>query len=243
MQRYFLPIEAFHGDQVIFSGDELHHITRVMRYTSGDRVIACNGMGRDVLVEFTTVHKDEVVGQIVEELAESRELPVEITLAQGLAKGEKMDLIVQKATEMGATQIIPFTSSRTIVKLNDKKESNRISRWHKIALEAAEQAHRSRVPEITEVISYKELMQEGKQYDAALIAYELENQQKLSEILDKLGKGSRILVVIGPEGGFSEEEVTLAVETGFHSISLGKRILRTETAGISALAMLAYHFE
>lgn len=243
MQRYFLEADAFSSDQVRFTGDELHHISRVMRYTAGDQVIACNGVGQAFLVEFTHVNKDEAIARIVEELAENRELPVEITLAQGLAKGEKMDMIVQKATEMGATRIIPFTSSRTIVKLNDKKESNRIVRWQKIAKEAAEQAHRSRIPEISEVISYKELLQIGGQFDAALIAYELENQQKLSEILDKLEVGSKILVVIGPEGGFSEEEVAQAVNSGIKSVTLGKRILRTETAGIAAIAILGYHFE
>lgn len=243
MQRYFLDADAFSGDQVRFSGDELHHISRVMRYTAGDRVIACNGVGQALIVEFTQVNKDEATARVVEELTENRELPVEITLAQGLAKGEKMDMIVQKATEMGATRIIPFTSSRTIVKLNDKKESNRIVRWQKIAKEAAEQAHRNLVPEISEVITYKELLKVGQDYDLALIAYEQEQQQKLSDHLNNHSTGSKILVVIGPEGGFSEEEVSQAVNNGINSVSLGKRILRTETAGISGLAIIGYHFE
>ncbi len=250
MQRYFLDADAFSGDQVRFTGDELHHISRVMRFSAGDQVIACNDRGQTLLVEFTQVNKDEAFAHVVEELAENRELPVEITLAQGLAKGEKMDMIVQKATEMGATFIIPFTSSRTIVKLNDKKESNRLVRWQKIAKEAAEQAHRNRIPEISEIITYKELLGVGQDYDLALIAYEQEHQAKLADLLnslvvgnDSLSVGKRIIVVIGPEGGFSEEEVAQAVEHSFHSISLGKRILRTETAGIAALAILAHHFE
>lgn len=245
MQRYFLDATAFLGDHVRFSGDELHHISRVMRYSTGDRVIACNDKGQAHLVEFTQVNKDEVTARIIEELVEERELPVSITLAQGLAKGEKMDLIVQKATELGAMKILPFTSSRTIVKLNDKKESNRIARWQKIAKEAAEQAHRNRVPSILEVVSYKQLLTLSKEYDLALIAYELEDQQMLQVLLDKLGDGSgkKLLIVIGPEGGFSEEEVALAVEQGMQSISLGRRILRTETAGLAALAIIGHHLE
>lgn len=243
MQRYFLESDAFSGDHVRFSGEELHHIFRVMRYAVGDQVIACNRLGQALLVQFTQVNKDEAIAYVIEKLDENRELPVEITLAQGLAKGEKMDLIVQKATEMGATQIIPFTSSRTIVKLNDKKESNRIIRWQKIAKEAAEQAHRSRVPEITEVMSFRELLSAGQQYDLALIAYEQEDEQSLRQRLQPLLAGCNILVVIGPEGGFSEEEISLAKHNGYVSISLGNRILRTETAGIAALAIIGYHFE
>lgn len=243
MQRYFLESDAFSGDHVRFSGEVLHHISRVMRYAVGDQVIACNRLGQALLVQFTQVNKDEAIAYVIEKLDENRELPVEITLAQGLAKGEKMDLIVQKATEMGATQIIPFTSSRTIVKLNDKKESNRIIRWQKIAKEAAEQAHRSRVPEITEVMSFRELLSAGQQYDLALIAYEQEDEQSLRQRLQPLLAGCNILVVIGPEGGFSEEEISLAKHNGYVSISLGNRILRTETAGIAALAIIGYHFE
>lgn len=243
MQRYFIDAKAFQGDQVIFTGDEHHHITRVMRSNIGDRVIASDGSGRDVIVELENVEKDRVVACIVERLEENRELPIQVTLAQGLAKGEKMDFIVQKTTEMGVHRIVPFTSSRTIVKLNDKKENNRLQRWQKIAKEAAEQAHRSRIPEIGEVVPLKEIIKDGKEYDLALIAYELEHQQKLAQLLGKLSNGSQILVVIGPEGGFSEEEVALAEDNGFHSVTLGRRILRTETAGIAALAMLSYHFE
>lgn len=231
------------GTQVTFTGDEHHHITRVMRYEEGDQVIACDGQGRVVLVELFSFSKDEVVGTIIEELQEVRELPVKITLAQGLAKGEKMDLIVQKATELGVSKIIPFTSSRTIVKLNDKKESNRLSRWYKIAKEAAEQSHRSFIPQIADVHSYAQLLNIGQEYDFAFIAYEQEGDQTLHHYLQSVQVGSNILVVIGPEGGFAKEEVASAVQKGFHSISLGRRILRTETAGIVALANIGYHFE
>lgn len=218
-------------------------MTRVMRYGVGDRVIACDGLGRVVLVELSSFSKEEVIGKIVEELQEVRELPVKVALAQGLAKGEKMDFIVQKATELGVSEIIPFTSSRTIVKLNDKKENNRLSRWQKIAKEAAEQSHRSYIPEIRDVHTYSQLLNIGQNYDLSLIAYEQEKDKTLRHWLQSIKEQGRILVVVGPEGGFSEEEVVAALQKGFRSLSLGRRILRTETAAIVALANIGYHFE
>jgi len=243
LQRYFVSPEQMMGNQIRFQGDDLHHIAKVMRSNPGDQVIVSDGTGRDFLARLSIVSKDEVIAEVIDEIRESRELPVHITLAQGLAKGEKMDLIVQKATELGVTEIIPFTSSRTIVKLDDKKEKNRITRWRKIAKEAAEQSHRSRIPKISEVISFKELLQYGTQVDCALIAYEQEQQFNFPQLLSRHANGCNILVTIGPEGGFSEEEIDLAIEYGFSPVSLGKRILRTETAGLVALAYCIYHFE
>lgn len=243
MQRYFVSPEQMMGNQIRFQGDDLHHIAKVMRSNPGDQVIVSDGTGRDFLARLSIVSKDEVIAEVIDEIRESRELPVHITLAQGLAKGEKMDLIVQKATELGVTEIIPFTSSRTIVKLDDKKEKNRITRWRKIAKEAAEQSHRSRIPDISDVVTFNELIQYGRGMDLTLIAYERENQGRFPKYLEDLSSGSKILLVIGPEGGFSEEEIALAVQNRFFSVTLGKRILRTETAGIVALAYCTYHFE
>lgn len=242
VQRYFVTPDAFQGDTVSFIGEDFHHMTRVLRLRAGDRVIACDGSGRDALVQIVSITSDHVVAQIVHELAHPRELSLRITLAQGLAKGEKMDVIVQKATELGAHAIVPFTSTRTIVKLDDKKERQRLARWHKIAKEAAEQAHGSRIPHIGEVVSFSQLVASGSTYDMRLLAYENEQQYPISAAMDELSATSTVLLVIGPEGGFSEDEVQLAVQHGFTPVSLGRRILRTETASIAALAILGHRF-
>jgi 16S rRNA (uracil1498-N3)-methyltransferase len=243
VQRYFLPPSQIHEEEVIFTGDELHHITKVMRFSAGDQVIACDGLGKDVIVEFSSLSGKEARGKIIKVLEENRELPVEITLAQGLPKGDKMDLIVQKATEMGVVRIIPFISSRTIVKLDDKKEAIRLARWQKIAKEAAEQSHRSRIPEISEVIHFNDLVTRFGEFDQSLLAYELSHENNFKDLIAGLGKGAKVLIIIGPEGGFAESEAELAGRHGIHSLSLGRRILRTETAGIVALSFFVYHFE
>lgn len=246
MQRYFVEPDAVEQGQasIMITGDDVGHITKVMRSSIGDQLICCVSRGPCFLAEIKQMDKDQVHCRIIEELREDRELPVEVTIAQGLPKGDKMELVIQKGTELGAHVFVPFISSRTIVQLDQKKEQKRIDRWSKIAKEAAEQSHRSVLPEIASVHSWKQLLNRSKDYDLALIAYENEKTSTVHAKLKELPSGkNRILIAVGPEGGFSELEIHEATLHDFYPIMLGKRILRTETAGLYGLAALSYYYE
>lgn len=242
MQRYFVNKEQFDGDKVTIIGDDVHHITKVLRYSPNDKIICSNGVGQDVIAEIMTLEPKQVICKIIERIEETREPNVKITLAQALPKSDKMELIIQKGTEIGVSSFLPFTSERTIVQLNEKKENKKFERWEKIAKEAAEQSHRSIIPQILPVHTFKQLINFAAN-KLTLIAYENENTNNLYEILKENAHTKEILLIIGPEGGFTEKEVAQATENGIYSISLGKRILRTETAGLVGVANIIYHLE
>jgi len=245
MQRYF--VRASDVDQqkqsVTITGEDVGHIVKVMRFSPGDRIICCDGTGNCYMTAIQEIRRDQVNCRLMEKIHDDRELPVHVTIAQGLPKGDKMDLIVQKGTELGARALIPFTSSRTIVQLDEKKQAKRIERWNKIAKEASEQSHRSIVPEISGVLSWKQLLKIADQFDLALLAFEGERVTTLYSYLQNLKGNLKILIIVGPEGGFSEEEAAEAGAAGFKSVMLGNRILRTETAALYALSCISYQFE
>lgn len=231
-------------EQVHIVGEDAHHITNVMRLRAGAEVICSNGEGRDVIARILTAGTKEVLLSVVEELQDSRELRLSITIAQGLPKSDKMEWILQKGTELGAARFVPFTSRRTVVQLDSKKESKKLERWAKIVKEAAEQSHRSRVPAIDPVLSWKGLLKLALEADLALLAYEAESGAQVGDVVkpylterndDRYDRPIRILVAIGPEGGFDPSEVEEAVQSGWRAVGLGRRILRTETAAMAAL--------
>lgn len=158
MQRYFVPPQQMDENNCFIEGQDVHHITRVMRFQAGDELICCNGVGRSVQAKIKEITKDRVDCDILCELDQDRELSIFVTIAQGLPKGDKLEWVIQKGTELGASRFIPFSSSRTIVKYDAKKEHKKVERWEKIIKEAAEQAHRSVLPQILSVSSWKELL-------------------------------------------------------------------------------------
>ncbi len=249
MQRYFVPEAQMDERSVTLEGDDARHASAVMRGKPGDRFIACNGRGRDVVARIASVDKHLVEAEIVEELAGSAEMRWRIDIAQSLPKGDKLETVIQKGTEAGASAFLPFLSRRTVVQYDERKEAKRIDRWRKIAKEAAEQSHRSAVPRIEAVSAWKALLQRFAEYDLALLCYEEEGRSGigLKDALAgfKSGRGPGVpapsmLVVVGPEGGFSPEEAEAAIAAGARAVGLGRRILRTETAALYALACLAY---
>lgn len=247
MQRYFIPASQFTELTVSVTGDDAHHLSRVMRAELGDRIICSNGLDREVLAEITHVGKDMVEATIVESLPMDREPKLEVWVAQSLPKGDKLETVIQKGTEVGAAKFVPFVSERTIVEFDAKKEAKKLERWRRIAKEAAEQAHRNRIPDVQPPRSWKELLKLIPSIDLALIAYEKEQGGQLRTVLNEAALAATpphsVIVLIGPEGGFTEKEVMEAEAAGAKSVSLGKRILRTETAGLVALTCLLYDFE
>ncbi|CAG7634595.1 16S rRNA (uracil(1498)-N(3))-methyltransferase [Paenibacillus allorhizosphaerae] len=247
MQRYFITPAQFAGDTVLIQGDDAHHLIRVMRAKPGDAFIVSDGESREAIVKVRSVGKDEVLADPVEWLSMENEPLVDIWIAQSLPKGDKMELVIQKGTEIGAALFLPFVSERTVVQLDSKKEGKRVDRWQKIAKEAAEQAHRNKVPVVESPLTWKELLQRVSEADCAWICYEKESTQELRSAIQqalapKEGTAGRrkLILIIGPEGGFTEQEVTAAEAAGCRSISLGKRILRTETAAMVGLTCILY---
>jgi 16S rRNA (uracil1498-N3)-methyltransferase len=247
MQRYFIPPEQFGEEQVQITGEDARHITRVMRGKPGDSVIVSDGAGRVALVELAVLEAEGVTAILREWLPEASEPQVLVDIAQSLPKGDKMELVIQKCTEIGAAAFVPFLSERTIVQYDERKEEKRIGRWAKIAKEAAEQAHRSRIPGVRHPLKWKSLLGLFGEYDLVCICYEKELGEQLRDVVQPFASSirsehtrRRVLVVVGPEGGFTEEEISAAEAAGARSVGLGRRILRAETAGMAALTCILY---
>ncbi|OGB88810.1 hypothetical protein A2625_02055 [candidate division WOR-1 bacterium RIFCSPHIGHO2_01_FULL_53_15] len=231
MPRFFVPGEQFPA----IAGADAHQIRNVLRMKIGDEVELLDGSGKIYSAKIVRIGKDKVETEIVSEKLEESEPRIKITLAQALPKGQKMDFIIEKAVELGASKIIPLTTERTIAK-NAKPE-----RWQKLAKEAAEQSGRALIPEVSPLTRFEEVLKMRNQFNLALIPWELEREMTLKSAL--VHRPSSILVLIGPEGGFSHNEITLAKEGGFISVSLGRSILRAETAGLAVLSAIMYELE
>lgn len=247
MQRYFVEPEQMADHEVRLTGEDARHLATVMRAKPGDEFIACDGTGRDVLAKVASVAKDAVTANVVRPLDGNAEMAWRVTVAQSLPKGDKLETVIQKGTEAGAYAFQPFLSRRTVVLYDERKEAKRLDRWRKIAKEAAEQSHRSIVPEIRAVCGWKELIKKFADFDLVLLCYEEEGRSGigLKEALapwrgTAAAAAPNVLLVVGPEGGFAPEEAKEAAEAGAVAAGLGKRILRTETAALYALACLAY---
>ncbi|CAG5093324.1 Ribosomal RNA small subunit methyltransferase E, RsmE [Thermobacillus xylanilyticus] len=248
MQRYIVPPAAFRGRTVIVEGDDAFHIARVMRMRPGDRVVVCDGAGREATAVLTEVTPVRAEAEAEELRPSSGEPAWTVVVAQSLPKGDKMELIIQKGTEIGAAAFVPFRSERAVVQYDGKQEAKRLERWRKIAKEAAEQAHRGRLPEVAGVASWRELLQSFAEYDDVYFCYERQGGEpaaglrtRVRETMSRAGdRPLKLLIVVGPEGGFTEREAAEAVAAGARPAGLGARILRTETAALAALACLMY---
>ncbi len=247
MQRYFIPKSNWRDNTVIITGDDVHHMLRVMRFRDGDKIICNHPDGQAAICKIHPQDHDTVVADIIEWLDESGELPVHVTIAQGLPKGDKFDLILQKGTELGAAGFIPFQSERSIVIWDKKKAEKKYQRFAKIVKEASEQSHRNRIPEIHALVNMNGLVELSHHYDVLLFPFEEEaktdDYQSFANIVKQMEPNQRILVCIGPEGGFSDGEAAALKTNGFSPVRLGPRILRTETASLYVLASMSYHLE
>ncbi|HEU5139874.1 MAG TPA: 16S rRNA (uracil(1498)-N(3))-methyltransferase [Bacillales bacterium] len=247
MQRYFTETKITAEDTIVLNGDNARHISRVMRMKAGDSIICCGPDGNCAVCQIQEMSSDDVTVSVQEFLDEIAELPVHVTIAQGLPKGDKLDLIVQKGTELGASHFQPFEAERSIVKWDRKKRQKKTERLRKIAKEAAEQSHRSQIPTVDEPVRFQEVLSKSSQYDQKIFAYEeaakASESKNFPQVLQRMDPASSILIVIGPEGGFSEAEADLLKDSGFFGCGFGPRILRTETAALYALSAISYQFE
>lgn len=247
MQRYFVEEKNWSEQQVNIDDDDYHHIVNVMRMQPGDEVICNHPNGHAYQCSIEKIGDGNVQLLILNKLKDQVELPVNVTLIQGLPKGDKLEWIVQKATELGVSTIIPLESKRSIVKWDHKKSSKKIQRLQKIAKEAAEQSHRTIQPTIEFPQSLKQIISVSQSFDHKFVAYEETAREvktrSIEHYLKEVQAGQSIGIVIGPEGGIAKEEIDQLYKSGFEPVRLGPRILRTETAPLYLLSVLSYFFE
>ncbi len=241
MPRFFVTKESIENKIATISGKDAFHIARSLRMAVGDQITVSDGEGREYLATLTNIKDDICTAEIVSE-GDSSEPNMNITLYMAYPKGDKLEVVIQKAVELGANRIVPFESSRCIKRPKADKVAKQGERLSKIAEEAAKQCGRSIVPEVSLPLSYSEMLQDAENSDLRLICYEKESDHSVKELLAKKTPKS-IAVIVGCEGGFSPEEVEEAVKCGCHSITLGKRILRCETAPLAVLSMILYQYE
>lgn len=227
------------------TGPDVNHISHVLRMKPGEQFYVTDGESQGkYLCALKSVAGEQVVCDILRYLEESNELPCEIVLYQGLPKADKMELIIQKAVELGVARIVPVATKRSVVKLDEKKAQTKISRWQGIAEAAAKQSKRDMIPVIGSVMSLKEALKEAAEFEVSMMPYEnAEGMAATRSLLEGIRPGQRVAIFIGPEGGFDESEVEAALSQGTQPVTLGRRILRTETAGLAVLAMLVYLLE
>ena len=244
MYHFFVEPGQVHDNYVEILGGDVNHMKNVLRMKPGEEIIISDGFGHEYSCNVSELTEDSVRAEILERRGVSVELPSRLVLFQCLPKGDKMELIVQKAVELGASAVVPVASRRCVVKLDAKKAQKKVTRWQQISESAAKQSKRMLIPEVKNVMNWKEALAFAKGLDVVLIPYELaQGMKETREILAAIQPGQSVGIFIGPEGGFEEEEVRDAMEAGGKPVTLGKRILRTETAGMTMLSILMYTLE
>lgn len=243
MYQFFVENSQIGDTHIEIVGEDVNHIGNVLRMKSGEQIRISDQQGEDYFCEVETIEKEKVTARILYKDHESKELPVKIYLFQGLPKGDKMELIIQKAVELGVYEIIPVAMRNCVVKLDEKKAVGKLKRWQAIAESAAKQAKRSIIPNIHPVMPFAQAAEYAKELDVRLLPYENERgMEHTRQVIGNLKKEGTLAVFIGPEGGFDAREIE-AVREDMELLSLGNRILRTETAGMTMLSILLYHLE
>lgn len=245
MYHFFVSPNQIGQREIQITGGDVNHIRNVLRMQIGEQITVSSGAdNREYRCELSEISENCVIAKIMWVEESGAELPSKICLFQGLPKGDKMELIIQKAVELGAAEIVPMATKRAVVRLDRKKEESKRKRWNAIAESAAKQSKRMIVPEVKPVMTFAEAVRYAKNYDVKLIPYELaEGMARTQELFEGICPGKSVAVVIGPEGGFDEQEIALAHGSGIEPITLGKRILRTETAGLAVLSVLMFELE
>lgn len=245
MHWFYVEKSQINENEIRITGSDVNHIKNVLRMEIGEHLVICDREGKDYYCELASLSSDEVIAKINEINDTESELPAKLYLFQGLPKKDKMELIVQKAVELGVYEIIPVSMKRCVAKIEDaKKEKKKLERWQGIAESAAKQSGRGIIPNIHSVMSFQEAVAYGKELDICIVPYELAKDMSATvQQVKRACNAKSIGIYIGPEGGFDEKEIALIEEAEFGAVTLGKRILRTETAGLTILSILMYELE
>lgn len=244
MPRFYVDDCSLYDKSITITGEDVNHIKNVLRLHVGDEITIGDGQSKDYICNISEIATDYVLADIVDVQSNAAELPVRIVLFQGMPKSDKMELIIQKATELGVAEIVPVMTKRTVVKLEPKKEAKKLERYNAIAMSAAKQSGRGVIPVVKDFMTFKQALTYAKELDMNMIPYE--NAKGIAyakEVVASVSKCKSLGIFIGPEGGFAKEEVDLAMEMGAKCITLGNRILRTETAGLAILSILMFELE
>ena len=248
MPKFFVAENQINNNKITIIGNDVSHIKNVLRQKSGDKITICDiSKEQDYLCEIDKIEEKSIDCNIIEKLENNTESNVKVTIFQGLPKADKMELVIQKSVELGVYDITPLQMKRCVVKLNEKDKAKKIQRWQKISEVAAKQCGRNIIPKINNIVNVKEVCNLCNEYDIVLIAYENEKENTLKKELKNLKKLDKeeikVAVIIGPEGGIAPEEIEMFEENGAKIITLGNRILRTETVALSVLSIIMYELE
>lgn len=241
MPKFFVSPNQIGEDIIEIIGDDAKHISTVLRGKVGENITICDGLGTDYECCISEINKKSITAKINKKHKNENEPSIKITLFQALPKLDKMETVIQKCIEIGVDRIVPVISEHTVVKINDKAEK-KLDRFRKIAEAAAKQCGRGKIPQVSDITTFKDAVNAAKELDCSIIPYEKEKDRTIKSFVKEFD-GKSIGIFIGPEGGFSEDEIKLCSENGIKSITLGKRILRTETAGLVASVILLYELE
>lgn len=243
MYHFFVEEEQVNGENAYISGSDVNHIVNVLRMKIGEELLISVKGDWDYLCKIEEIENDRVNLKLLESM-EQRELPIKLTLLQGIPKSDKFEMIIQKAIELGVSNIIPVKTNRVVVKIDEKKTQAKVNRWNAIAQSAAKQSKRSIIPKVLNPQTLDNALEIVKDYGVKLLPYEnADGIKKTKDTLNSLDSKNNIAVFIGPEGGFEEAEVKKSIDSGFEVITLGKRILRTETAGLALLSNIMIRLE
>lgn len=248
MPKFFVTNQDIKNNEIVILGEDVNHIKNVLRKKMEDKITVCNAdTSIDYLCEIKELGENEIKCNIVEELKDNSESNVKVTILQGIPKADKMELVIQKSVELGGYDITPVEMKRCVVKLKDKDKRKKLERWQKIAEVAAKQSGRNRIPKINDIVSVKNICNLCQEYDIVIVAYESEKENKLRYELEKLKEKQtehlKIAILIGPEGGIDASEIAVLKESGAKIVTLGNRILRTETVALNILSIIMYELE
>lgn len=248
MPKFFVAENQINNNKITIIGNDVNHIKNVLRQKSGDKITICDtSKEQDYLCKIDKIEEKSIDCNIIEKLENNTESNVKVTIFQGLPKADKLELVIQKSVELGVYDITPLQMKRCVVKLNEKDKAKKIQRWQKISEVAAKQCGRNIIPKINNIVNVKEVCNLCNEYDIVLIAYENEKENTLKKELKNLKKLDKeeikVAIIIGPEGGIAPEEIEMFEENGAKIITLGNRILRTETVALSVLSIIMYELE
>lgn len=240
MNRFFISKSSIRGDEVVLGGDQAHQIRNVLRIKPGERIIVLDNAGCEYEIVLTAVDKEKAVGRIESRRSAVGEPQTRLTLYQSMLARDKFELVLQKCTEVGVSQFVPVITQRSLVRDADSVTPKKLTRWRRIITEAAEQSHRGRIPDLAAPVKFEKALSQLNAFDRSLIASPYEQQTTLQKALSSGDKPQTIALLIGPEGGFAEQEIDSATRAGAAPVTLGPRILRTETAAIVAAALILH---
>ena len=247
MPKFFVESNQINEDEIVIQNDDVNHIKNVLRAKIGDNLDICNYMtSENYNCKIDEINDKYIKCKIIDRVNSNVESKVKVSIFQGLPKADKMELIIQKSVELGAYDITPVEMKRCVVKLNDKEKQKKVQRWQKISEVAAKQSGRNIIPKINDIVNVNQLCEKFKEYDLVLVAYEKEKLDTLKKELQKIDKSQnniKIAIIIGPEGGIEEKEIELFKENKAKIITLGSRILRTETVALNMISIITYELD